>query len=56
MKVLVRDVPFEDITASVESLKSGYGNKFDFIQGKLTNVNQDDSITITLPNGNKKQI
>jgi NADH dehydrogenase FAD-containing subunit len=36
--------------------REGHGNNFDYIQGELTTVNKDNTITIKAPNGSTKSV
>ena len=51
MKYLVDDNEFDQFTVPFSELEKGYHGQFKFIQGTLTTVNTDNSITIKKHNG-----
>ena len=51
IKILVKDNDFGSISIPFEEIRTAHNNAFDFVQGALTIVNKDDTITITKDDG-----
>jgi NADH dehydrogenase FAD-containing subunit len=55
-RVLIKQHNYDEISIKYEDYRKAHNNVFDFIQGTLTTVNKDDSITLTKADGSTQNI
>ena len=55
-RLLIKTNDFDQISVAYEDIRKAHNNVFDFVQGALTTVNTDDTITITKEDGSTQQI